>query len=156
MFFSLFSSNTSLLPKQIFCPQNSVHCEAYAKELSHPPIMTEFSVPASLKPIERYLKTANQLDKHQPVMAYFCRVLVENFERILIRKILRVCLSTTLLFTLTIQLLGRYYAVHLGIELRTKAPDQENKQFLHALMDRLEKVCSQSTLTFLNLSVSSF
>jgi hypothetical protein len=49
--------------------------------------------------------------------------------------------------TLSIQLVGRYYAVHLGIELRTKAPDQENKQFLHALMDRLEKVCSQFSLT---------
>jgi hypothetical protein len=40
--------------------------------------MSEPVVPSSLKPIERYLKAAKQLDKHQPVMAYFCMALFFN------------------------------------------------------------------------------
>jgi vacuolar protein sorting-associated protein VTA1 len=35
--------------------------------------MAEPVVPAGLKPIERFIKTAKQLEKHDPIVAYYCR-----------------------------------------------------------------------------------
>jgi hypothetical protein len=40
--------------------------------------MAEPVVPAGLKPIERFIKTAKQLEKHDPIFAYYCMLIYDH------------------------------------------------------------------------------
>ena len=78
--------------------------------------------PPSLSTLERYLRHARQLDKHDPLMAYHCKNKTTNTCH---------CPASD-------TDAGRYYAAQVGVALRPKQNAEKETDFLLGLMDRLE------------------
>jgi uncharacterized protein YoaH (UPF0181 family) len=79
------------------------------------------NVPLSLKQIKPYLTHAKQVEKVDPLMAYYCMcgrdvVLVADQQQ-----------QQQGLFLLSTLVSGRRFAVEYGVEIRQKAPDEDSK-----------------------------
>ena len=87
--------------------------------------------PSSLKQVLPFVKHANQLAPHEPLMAYYCTHRATPFVFVGFHTIIPI-------FTLDT---GRYYAIKRGLELKEQAPQSERgaiDKYLGSIMVSLE------------------
>lgn len=107
-------------------------------------------LPPSLKPVQKYLIKAREVEKVEPVVSYYCTSGGSLFFRSLSlsASTCRVGRASLCQFTHTVRSVGRSacatlspvglcYAVELGLQVRDKADPRASK-FLGSLMDQME------------------
>lgn len=105
--------------------------------------------PAVLKPLVRILKTADQIQKHEPVVAWCCTPFsaLLRISITLAHTPRRRTLTDKSNFTRMSP--GRHYAVELGMELRAGSNDPAIMKFLSELLDVIEDVRAHYRVFFL-------
>lgn len=96
--------------------------------------------PAVLKPLVRILKTAEQIQKHDPVVAWCCTSSLKIHRAPFLAKQRAWRRTVTDTFDLLRMSSGQHYAVEVGMELRAGSNDPAIMKFLSDLLDVIENV----------------